>query len=77
MGMPGPPGQNASKGTSAHSKEWLALGKTKDAYDAVLAGAKTLAAMSCDLICQPEKIEQARREFEEELALLNQQPVFS
>lgn len=60
----------APKGTSAHSREWLEMGKTESAHNAVLVGAKTMAAMAYDLIQHPDKIERARCEHKKEVALL-------
>lgn len=60
----------APKGTSAHSRDWLKLGKTESAHHAVLVGAKTMAGIAYDFIAKPDKIKQARTEHEKERALL-------
>lgn len=67
----------APKGTSAHSREWLELGKTEYAYQAVRTAAKTLAAMGFDFIEAPEKLEKAREDFERERNLLAQPAMIS
>ncbi len=54
----------APKGTSAHSREWLELGKAEEAYRAIQTAAKTLAAMGLDFIETPQKLSQARKDFE-------------
>ncbi len=52
-------------GTSSHTQAFVDAGKTKQAHDAILYGAKTLAGTACDLICQPEKMKELWADFEQ------------
>lgn len=54
------------KGYTAHSQEWLAQGKTQEAYEAMITGAKTLAMTALDLILQKEVLQQVKDEFQTE-----------
>lgn len=67
----------APKGTSAHSHEWLEIGKTENAHHAISVAAKTLAAMGFDFIKDPEKLKEARVDFERERNLLMQPTLLS
>lgn len=57
----------APKGTNAHSDEWLAIGKSGEAHQAVVAGAKTLAGMAYDFLMDPELQTVVRTEWEQGL----------
>lgn len=60
----------APKGTSAHSRDWLLLGKSESAHRAVIVGAKTMAGIAYDFIECPEKLKRAREEHKRERARL-------
>ncbi|WP_297598029.1 M20 family metallopeptidase [uncultured Cetobacterium sp.] len=53
------------QGTSSHSDEFLAAGKTEEAHAAILLGAKILAGSAYDIITNKEYFEEIKREFEE------------
>jgi len=55
----------APKGTGAHSKEWLAAGKSEGAHRAVVAGAKTLAGIAYDFLTNDELRRCVRDQWEE------------
>ncbi|MDD2573664.1 MAG: M20/M25/M40 family metallo-hydrolase [Bacillota bacterium] len=61
----------APKNTSVHSREWLDLGKSDSAHEAVKTGAKTLAAMAFDFISNPELIAKAKQEHKKEVQSLD------
>lgn len=52
-------------GTSSHSQEFVDAGKSDDAHNAVIYGAKTLAGAACDLICDPALMQAVKDEFAE------------
>lgn len=51
------------EGTSSHSEEYLKVGKSDDAHNAVLVGAKILADSSYDLIADKGLFEKVKKEF--------------
>ncbi|MEG0300737.1 MAG: M20 family metallopeptidase [Cetobacterium sp.] len=53
------------EGTSSHSDEFLVAGKTEEAHDAILLGAKILAGSAYDIITNKEYFDEIKREFEE------------
>ncbi|MEG0070097.1 MAG: M20 family metallopeptidase [Cetobacterium sp.] len=53
------------QGTSSHSDEFLVAGKTEEAHDAILLGAKILAGSAYDIITNKEYFDEIKREFEE------------
>ena len=52
-------------GTSSHTQAFVDAGKSQEAHDAILYGAKTLAGTACDLICQPEQVKELWDAFEQ------------
>ena len=48
---------------AAHSIEYLMAGKTKEAHDAIIYGARTLAMTAADLIKEPGLIMKIKEEF--------------
>lgn len=52
-------------GTSSHSQAYVDAGKSPQAHDAVLTGAKVLAGTACDLICTDGLMEKLWQDFEE------------
>lgn len=58
----------APEGSAAHSKEYLASGKTTQAHEAIVYGAKILAGVAAELIDQPELLKTIHAEFESNLA---------
>lgn len=52
---------------AAHSQEYLDAGKTEEAHDAILYGAKMIAGAALELIDHPELLETIQREFRENL----------
>lgn len=50
-------------GTSSHSQEYVEAGKSEQAHDAVLYGAKILAATAADLLLHPELLQEIQQEF--------------
>ena len=62
----------ASKGSSAHSREWLEKGKTESAHKAIIVAAKTMAGMGYDLLTDSSMLAKARIDYEKEAALLKQ-----
>lgn len=53
------------EGTSAHSEEYIKAGKTQKAHDAVIFGAKILAAASYDMIHDPACMDAVKKDFAE------------
>lgn len=51
------------KGTSSHSDEFLCAGKSKEAHDAIIFGAKILAGTAYDLIQNEELFRKVKEEF--------------
>lgn len=51
-------------GTSSHSQAYVDAGKSPQAHDAVLTGAKVLAGTACDLICTEGLMEKLWEDFE-------------
>lgn len=51
-------------GAAAHSNEYLMAGKTKEAHEAIIYGARTLAMTAADLIENPELLSEIKEEFE-------------
>lgn len=58
-------------GAAAHSQEYIAVGKTDAAHDAVVYGAKILAGTALELIEDPELLNRVKTEFKENLAKEN------
>ena len=54
-------------GSAAHSQEYLDAGKTREAHDAILYGAKILAGAAYELIIHPELLDTAKEEFRQNL----------
>lgn len=50
-------------GTSSHSQEYVDKGKSEEAHDAIIYGAKILAASCCDLITDPVLLSEIKEEF--------------
>ncbi len=50
-------------GTSSHSQEFIDAGKTEDAHNAVIYGAKAIAGTAYDLVTKPELMDAVREEF--------------
>ena len=50
-------------GTSSHSQEFLDAGKTEAAHDAVIYGAKILAAAAWELVDNPRLLAEIQEEF--------------
>ncbi|MCD8009312.1 MAG: amidohydrolase [Lachnospiraceae bacterium] len=61
------------EGAAAHSQEYLDAGKTQEAHDAILYGAKILAGAALELIEDPELLERVQKEFAEKLEKENQE----
>ncbi|MCD8124116.1 MAG: amidohydrolase [Lachnospiraceae bacterium] len=61
------------EGATAHSQEYLDAGKTQEAHDAILYGAKILAGASLELIENPELLERVQKEFAEKLEKENRE----
>lgn len=55
-------------GTSSHSPEFIAAGKSEAAHKAVAFGAKILADTVLELVENPEELTAIRQEFQERLA---------
>lgn len=53
------------QGTSSHSDEFLVAGKTEEAHEAILLGAKILAGSAYDIITNKEYFDEIKREFNE------------
>ena len=53
-------------GTSSHSQEFLDAGKTEAAHDAVIYGAKILAAAAWELVDNPRLLAEIQEEFRQE-----------
>ena len=53
----------APKGTGAHSKEWLALGKSDSAHDAAVTGGQVLAGMAYDFMTSDDLRAQVKAEW--------------
>ena len=56
-----------------HSQDFIAAGKSKEAHDAILYGAKIIAASALELIEKPELLEKVQKEFRENLAKQKQE----
>lgn len=54
-------------GSAAHSQEYLDAGKTEEAHNAVIYGAKILAGASYELIMHPELLQTVKEEFRKNL----------
>lgn len=52
------------EGTSSHSREYLDAGKSENAHEAVLYGAKILGAAAAELAERPELLAQVKEDFE-------------
>lgn len=50
-------------GTSSHSQEFVNAGKTKEAHEAIIYGAKTLAGTAYDLITNSEILKEVKEEY--------------
>lgn len=55
------------EGSASHSQAYLDWGKTKEAHDAIVYGAKILADTAADLIQRPELVTELREEFEQRM----------
>ena len=55
------------EGAAAHSQEYVDAGKTQEAHDAVIYGAKIIAGAALELIEKPELLTQIREEFKRNL----------
>ncbi len=55
------------EGSASHSQEYLDWGKTKEAHDAIVFGAKILAGTGDDLITNPGKLAEIKVEFHQRL----------
>lgn len=53
------------EGTSSHTQEFVDAGKTEDAHNCILYGAKAIAGAAFDLIERPELMEAVKKEFAE------------
>ncbi len=53
------------EGTSSHSQEFIDAGKTEDAHNCVIYGAKAIAGASLDLILDPGLMKSVKEEFAE------------
>jgi len=51
------------EGTSSHTQEFVDAGKSEDAHNCVIYGAKAIAGAALDLIENPEKMEAVKKEF--------------
>lgn len=56
------------EGSASHSQAYLDAGKSEAAHDAVVFGAKILAATAADLITEPELMARIKTEYEERKA---------
>lgn len=61
------------EGAAAHSQEYLDAGKTQEAHDAIIYGAKILAGASVELIRNPQLLAKVQEEFKEKLEQENSQ----
>ena len=61
------------EGAAAHSQEYIAAGKTKEAHDAILYGAKILAGAAYELIENPELLKTVQDEFKANLEKENRE----
>lgn len=55
------------EGTASHSEEYVKAGKSEEAHDAILYGAKTLAGTAWDLIEEPKLLEEIKAEFQKRI----------
>lgn len=55
------------EGAAAHSQEYVDAGKTQEAHDAVIYGAKIIAGAALELIEKPDLLTQIREEFKRNL----------
>lgn len=53
------------EGTSSHSQEYVDAGKTEDAHNCIIYGAKAIAGAAFDLIGDPALMESVKQEFKE------------
>ena len=53
------------RGAVAHSQEYVDAGKTQEAHDCILYGAKIIAASCYDMISRPELLQEIQTEFRE------------
>lgn len=53
------------EGTSSHTQEFVDAGKSEDAHNCIIYGAKSIAGAALDLIEKPELMEKVKREFAE------------
>ena len=51
------------EGAAAHSQEYIEAGKTTEAHDAVIFGAKIIAGAAWELIEKPELLAKVKEEF--------------
>ncbi len=52
------------EGTSSHSEEYIKAGKSREAHDAIILGAKILAASAFDILNSPKVLKEIHKEFE-------------
>jgi metal-dependent amidase/aminoacylase/carboxypeptidase family protein len=52
------------EGSSSHSEEYIKAGKSEEAHEAIILGAKILAASAFDIISSPKTLAEIRNEFE-------------
>lgn len=52
-------------GTASHSREYIEAGKSREAHDCILYGAKTIAGASLDLLTQEGLLGRIKEEFEQ------------
>lgn len=50
---------------SSHSKMWVDAGKSSEAHNAVVIGAKSIAGACYDIISNPQKLEEIKKDFKE------------
>ncbi|WP_294148273.1 M20 family metallopeptidase [uncultured Clostridium sp.] len=53
---------------ASHSQDYVDAGKSSEAHEAIIYGAKILAGSALDLVMQPELLESVKKEFAERLA---------
>lgn len=61
----------APKGTGAHSRDWLNIGKDPCAHECVRTGARTVAGIVYDIVSNPEILEKIRADYAVEKAASN------
>lgn len=61
----------APQGTGAHSLDWLKVGKSEEAHQCILTGAKTIAGMTWDLITQEGLLDKVQEDYKQRLDQAN------